>query len=145
MQHELLQPYLGGAGVSEEDHIPELGQGHSFNGFEEQPGDDEELVSSEVPASAPIQAPTEAPRHLDIAADLDDRLILQGTRTRKPSARAAGLATAICLYNYTVPLFVARCFATSIIDAPSATKDNPNLPPEPTSAKQAHIHRFAER
>jgi hypothetical protein len=40
---------------------------------------------------------------------------------------------------------VARCFATSIVDAPSATKNGANLPPEPSSAKQAHIHRFAER
>jgi hypothetical protein len=145
MQHELLQPYLGGAGVSKEDHIPELGQGHSFDGFEEQLGDDEESVSSEVSTSAPIQAPTEAPRHLDIAADLDDRLILQGTRTRKPLAKAAVLATAICLHNYTVPLYVARCFATSIIDAPSATEDNPNLLPKLVSAKQAYIHRFSKR
>jgi hypothetical protein len=149
MQHELLQPYLGGAGVSasKEDHIPELGQGHNFDGFEEQLEDDES-VSSEAPASAPTsaptQAPTEAPRHLDIAADLDDRLILQGTRTRKPSAKAAGLATAICLYNHTVPLYVARCFATSMIDAPNATENNLSLPPELSSAKQAHIHRFAE-
>jgi hypothetical protein len=147
MQHELLQQYLGGAGVpaSKEDHIPELGQGHSFDGFEEQLEEDEDSVSSEVPASAPIQAPTEAPRHLDIAADLDDRLILQGTRTRKPSAKAAGLATAICLYNYTVPLYVARCLATSIINAPSAIENNPNLPPKLLSIKQAYIHRFAER
>ena len=146
MQHELLQPYSGGAGViaSKEDYILELGQGHSFDGFEEQLKDDEESVSSVAPASAPTQATTEAPRHLDIAADLDDRLILQGTRTRKPSAKAAGLATAICLYKHTVPLYVARCFATSMIDAPSATENNPNLPPEPSSAKQAHIHRFAE-
>jgi hypothetical protein len=138
---------LGGAGVTatKEDNIPELGQGHSFDGFEEQLGDDEESVSSEAPASAPTQAPKEAPRHLDIAADLDNRLILQGTRTRKPSAKAAGLATAICLYNYTVPLYVARCFATSIVNAPSATEDNPNLPPELANAKQAHFHRFAER
>jgi FKBP-type peptidyl-prolyl cis-trans isomerase (trigger factor) len=53
MQQELLQPYLGGAGVSKEDYILELGQGHSFDGFEEQLRDDEESVSSEVPASAP--------------------------------------------------------------------------------------------
>jgi hypothetical protein len=146
-QHELPQPYLGGARVhaSNEEHIPELGQGHSFDGFEEQLEDDENSVLSEAPAEAPTQAPKEAPRHLDIAADLDNRLILQGTRTRKPSAKAAGLATATCLHNYAVPLFVARCFATSIIEAPSATKDNPNLPPEPANAKQAYVHRFAER
>jgi hypothetical protein len=53
MQHELLQPYLGGAGVSKRDHIPELSQGHSFDGFEEQLGDDKESVSSKAPASAP--------------------------------------------------------------------------------------------
>jgi hypothetical protein len=142
---------LGGAGVTatKEDNIPELGQGHSFDGFEEQLGDDEESVSSEAPAEAPAeartQAPKEAPRHLDIAADFDDCLILQGTRTRKPSAKAAGLATAICLYNHTVPLNVARCFATSIVDAPSATENNPNLPPKLANAKQAYGHRFAKR
>jgi hypothetical protein len=137
MQHELLQPYLGGAGVTatKEDNIPELGQGHSFDGFEEQPGDDEESVSSEAPASAPTQALKEAPRHLDIAADFDNCLIVQGTRTRKPSAKAARLVTAICLYNYTVPLNVARCFATSIVNAPSATKNNLNLLPKLLSAK----------
>jgi hypothetical protein len=135
MQHELLLPYLGGAGVSKGDHTPELGQGHSFDGFEEQLGDDKESVSSEAPASAPTQAPKEAPRHLDIAADFDDRLILQGTRTRKLLAKAARLATAICLYNYTVPLNVARCFATSIVNAPSATKNNLNLLPKLLSVK----------
>jgi hypothetical protein len=147
MQRELLQPYLGGARVraSNEDYIPELGQGHSFNGFEEQSKDNKESISSKPHASAPTQAPIEAPRHLDIAADQDDRLILQATRMRKPSAKAAGLATAICLQNHTVPLFVARCFATSMIDAPSATKDNPNLLPKLVSAKQARIHRFSKR
>jgi hypothetical protein len=134
MQHK-LQPYLEGAGVSKGDHIPELGQGHSFDGFEEQPRDDEESVSSEAPASAPTQAPKEAPRYLDIAADLNNRLILQGTRTRKPLAKVAGLATAICLHNYTVPLYVARCFATSIINAPSATKNNLNLLPKLANVK----------
>jgi hypothetical protein len=32
-----------------------------------------------------------------------------------------------------------------MVDAPSATKNDLNLPPEPLSAKQAYIHRFAER
>ena len=69
---------MGGAGVSasKEDYILELGQGHSFNGFKEQLKDNKELVSSEVPALAPTQAPTEAPRYLNIAADLNNRLIL---------------------------------------------------------------------
>jgi hypothetical protein len=76
MQHKLLQLYLGGAGVSKGDYILELSQGHSFDGFEEQPGDDKESVSSKAPASAPTQALKEAPRHLNIAADLNNRLIL---------------------------------------------------------------------
>jgi hypothetical protein len=32
-----------------------------------------------------------------------------------------------------------------MVDAPSATKNDLNLPPKPSSAKQAHIHCFAER
>jgi hypothetical protein len=60
-------------------------------------------------------------------------------------AKAARLATAICLYSYTVPLNVARCFATSIVNTLSATKNNLNLPPKLLSAKQAYIYCFSKR
>jgi hypothetical protein len=40
---------------------------------------------------------------------------------------------------------VARCFANATSYSPSVTGDDPTLPPEPTSAKQARHHRFGKQ
>ncbi|KAF1936994.1 hypothetical protein EJ02DRAFT_427023 [Clathrospora elynae] len=105
-------------------HPPEAGQGYDFRGLSNSNNRDN----------------GEAPRHLDITADEDHRLVLDTRRDRKPTAKAAGLTDAISLKH--IPLTVARCFASAISDAPSVTGDDPILPPEPASAKQARHHRF---
>jgi hypothetical protein len=102
--------------------LPELGQGHHFNGF-------------------PVE-PAEAPRHLDVSAGIDNRLILNMKRACRPTAKLATAAVAV-LYNLT-PLSLARCFASAITEAPAVYHSNSaELPPEPTSHKQAMQHVFA--
>jgi hypothetical protein len=102
--------------------LPELGQGHHFNGF-------------------PVE-PAEAPRHLDVSAGIDNRLILNTKRACRPTTKLATTAVAV-LYNLT-PLSLARCFASAIAEAPAMYHSNSaELPPEPTSHKQAMQHVFA--
>ena len=52
------------------------------------------------------------------------------------------LAVAIALHNPHIPVTLARCFATAIAEAPAATKLE--LPPEPTSMKQARVHVYSK-
>jgi hypothetical protein len=81
----------------------------------------------------------EAPRHLDISASCDVHNILSGKRTRRPTQKVS--AVAIALHKPRITPYLARCFATAIATAPTATKLE--LPPEPTSMKQArqHMHK----
>jgi len=104
----------------EDIELPELGQGHRFEGF-------------------PMN-PDEAPRHLDISSTLDNRLIIDTKRSRRPTLKAAAVSI---LYNLT-PNVLARCFASAIAEAPSIyNSTSADLPPEPTSHKQAMQHVFA--
>lgn len=110
-----------------EQEIPEMGKGYRF--------DSAEPLSHETAVNN-VEQPHESPRHLEIAADLDDRLILHGPRLRTKSHRAR-LAIA-------VPLSVARCFAAAINSSPTVCPNNSTLPPEPTSHKQALHHLYAK-
>ena len=84
--------------------------------------------------------PDEAPRHLDISSSLDSRLVVNTKRTRRPTAKVAAISL---LYNLT-PLALARCLAPAIASAPTIYhSSSADLPPEPTSHKQAMVHTFA--
>jgi hypothetical protein len=80
----------------------------------------------------------EAPHHLDISAPIDERNITTSTRSRRPTQRYLAVAK--------VTAKLARCFASTLIDAPSTTSLPPGiaaaagLPPEPVSHKQALHH-----
>jgi hypothetical protein len=80
----------------------------------------------------------EARCHLDISAPIDERNIITGTHSRRPSQRYLAVAK--------VTAKLARCFASTLIDAPSTTSLPPGiaaaagLPPEPVSHKQALHH-----
>jgi len=81
--------------------------------------------------------------YLNITIDKDDYLILNTRGRRKLITKATYLAIAISLKN--VPLTVARCFANATSYSPSVTRDDPTLPPEPTSAKQARHYCFGKQ
>jgi hypothetical protein len=90
---------------------------------------------------SPQDSPIKASCHRDIAADLDERFIKQTKRVRKHSAKVAAVAININI----IPLIVARAFAQALIEAPSThLNDGTNLPPEPTSHKQAMIHKYKD-
>jgi len=103
--------------------LPEQGLGHHFDGLRV---DDSTEFSNSIPPTIP-----EAPRHTEISAGLEPRLILNSTtkRTRKPTtekacsdqqaARKTTLATAIALHNHKLPVGVARAFAAAILAAPT--------------------------
>jgi len=125
--------------------LPEQGLGHHFDGLRV---DDSTEFSNSTPPTIP-----EAPRHTEISAELEPRLILNSTtkRTRKPTtkkacsdqqaARKTTLATAIALHNHKLPVRVARAFAAAILAAPT-TYNSDTLPPEPANGKQARNHKF---
>jgi hypothetical protein len=125
--------------------LPEQGLGYQFDGLHV---DDSTRLSNSTPPTVP-----EAPRHTEISAGLEPRLILDRTtkRTRKPtkkkadndqhSAQGTTLATAIALDNYKIPVKVAQAFAAAMLAAPT-TYNNDSLPPEPANGKQARHHRF---
>jgi hypothetical protein len=123
--------------------LPEQGLGHQFDGLRV---DNSTILSNSTPPTVP-----EAPRHAEIAANMDLRNILDNTtkRTRKPTAkkaesfcaREATLATAVALHNHKLPVKVARAFATAMLATPTTYNNNP-LPPEPANGKQARHHKF---
>ena len=84
--------------------------------------------------------PDKAPRHLDISSTLDNRLIIDTKRSRRPILKAAAVSI---LYNLTLNV-LACCFALAIAEALSIyNSTSTNLPPKPTSHKQAMQHVFA--
>jgi hypothetical protein len=104
----------------DEIQLPELGQGHHFEGFSVEP--------------------REAPCHLDISSTLDSHLIVNTKRACRPTAKAA----AVTILNNLTPLALACCFASAIAEALTIYHSNSaNLPPEPTSHKKAMQHVFA--
>jgi hypothetical protein len=126
--------------LSDDDFsLPEQGLGHHFDGL---CVDDNTKLSNSTPPTVP-----EAPRYTEISAGLEPRLILDSDtkRTRKPTAKKAcsdqqaacktTLATAIALYNYELPVRVARAFASAMLAGPTTYNSN-TLPPEPTNGKQ---------
>ena len=79
----------------------------------------------------------QANRRDEIDGDLSNRnIITTGRRQRQPRRVYAAIAIS---YTHITPQ-LARCFATAIAEAPAATKVE--LPPEPTSAKQARQHLY---
>jgi hypothetical protein len=132
--------------LSDDDFsLPEQGLGHHFDGL---CVDDNTKLSNSTPPTVP-----EAPRHTEISAGLEPRLILDSDtkRTRKPTAKKAcsdqqaarktTLATAIALYNHKLPVRVARAFASAMLAGPTTYNSN-TLPPEPANGKQARHHKF---
>jgi hypothetical protein len=125
--------------------LPEQDLGHHFDGL--CVDDSTELSNSTPPTEL------EAPRHTEISAGLEPRLILDSTtkRTRKPTAKKAysdqqiarktTLATAIAFHNHKLPVRVARAFAAAMLAAPTTYNSN-TLPPEPANGKQARQHKF---
>jgi hypothetical protein len=116
--------------LSDDDFsLPEQGLGHHFDGL---CVDDSTELSNSTPPTIP-----EAPRHTEISAGLEPRLILNSDtkRTCKPTAKKAcsnrqaarktTLATAIALHN-----------------AGPTTYNSNTLPPEPANGKQARHHKF---
>jgi hypothetical protein len=82
--------------------LPEAGQGHEFDGLVENTWLDEDRRDS-------LQdIPVKAPRHRDIAADLDERFIIQTKRVRKPSAKVAAVAI-----NINTILLIVACVRSS--------------------------------
>jgi hypothetical protein len=79
-----------------------------------------------------------APRHLDILAPIDERNIITGTRSRRPTQRYLAVAK--------VTAKLAHCFASALINTlpapslPSGIAAAAGLPPEPVSHKQALHH-----
>jgi hypothetical protein len=98
-----------------------MGKGHEFDGFQ----------------------PPEAPRHLDISAGSDERLILDTKRTRRPTAKAI-VAIPVVKLPDRCSLYLARCFATAMVNALTIPlKHSSSLLPKPTSHKQALLHPLA--
>jgi hypothetical protein len=70
---------------------------------------------------------------------LDERFILQTKRVRKPSKKTAAVAINV----NSIPLIIACAFAQAFTEAPSTyLNDATELPPEPTSHKQAMVHKY---
>jgi hypothetical protein len=121
----------------------EQGLGHQFDGLHI---DNSTIRTNPTPPTVP-----EAPRYIEIAADMNPRNILDNTtkRTRKPTAkkaesifaRDATPATAIALHNHKVPVKVARAFTTAVLATPTTYNNDP-LPPELGNGKQARHHKF---
>jgi hypothetical protein len=82
--------------------------------------------------------PHEAPRHLDISAPIDERNIINGTRSRRQTQHYLAVAE--------VTAKLAHCFASALINTspatslPSGIAVAAGLPPEPVSHKQALHH-----
>jgi hypothetical protein len=80
----------------------------------------------------------EGPCHLDISAPIDERNIITGTRSCRPTQRYFAVAE--------VTAKLAHCFASALIDTlpaaslPSGITAAAGLPPEPVSHKQALHH-----
>jgi hypothetical protein len=117
--------------------LPEIGKAYDFDGLVE------DTLLEDSPHDRPYDSPAEAPHHRDIVANLDKRFIVETKCVRKPSAKAAAVASNININ--TIPLVVARAFAQALTEAPRTyLKDDTNLPPEPTSHKQAMIHKYKD-
>ena len=85
----------------------------------------------------------EAYYYFNITIDKDNYFIFNIRRRYKLTIKATYLIIVISLKN--VPLIVARCFANATSYSPSVTRDDPTLPPKPTSAKQARHYRFGKQ
>jgi hypothetical protein len=115
--------------------LPGIGKDYDFDGLVE------DTLLDDSPHDRPYDSPAEAPHHHDIIANSDKRFIIKTMCVRKPSAKTAAVAINI----NTIPLIVARAFAQALSEALSTyLQDDTNLPPEPTSHKQATIHKYKD-
>jgi transposase InsO family protein len=135
----------GGVAPQEDPIMPELGHGFEFEGLdeEEQPIQQEPVTPRRRGRPPGHRNPYEyvpenygAPRRGEISGHLDKDNIVTSKRVRRPPSRYSNVA-----------LTLARCFATALTVAAATygSKDDPNLPPEPTTHKQALRHQFASQ
>ena len=118
--------------LEDDFELPEQGLGHDFDGL-----DNSTIINNLTPLRHP-----EAPRHLDISADFNERNILDPSikRSRKPTAsKMASLAAVIALPNHKLPVCVTRAFASAMLSNPVTD----GLPPEPNGLKQARFHKYS--
>ncbi|KAF2631436.1 hypothetical protein BU25DRAFT_479004 [Macroventuria anomochaeta] len=87
----------------------------------------------------PLTCRPQAARHLNISANVEGRNIIDGPRKRRPTEE---MVAAIALYNPYIPVALARCFATAIAQAPSATPLQ--FPPELVNGKQTRQHVYSK-
>jgi hypothetical protein len=136
----------------DEDEAPEISSGTIFDGFNEAtsfnfnadinnltitpPTSDTELANARASPSPPQRS--EAPRHLNISTSVETRNIITGHRKRRPTHKLM----AIALLKPYIPVTLARCLATAIVNAPVATKRE--FPPEPVNGKQARRHLYCK-
>jgi hypothetical protein len=116
--------------------LPETGQG-----LDNDLADYHNNLDSFVGRYKDRPASQHAPRHFDVSANMNPCLILDGKRVRKPTAKAAAVATT----THTTPLIVARKFALALTNTQSThANNNTDSPPEPTSHKKAMIHKYKD-
>lgn len=140
----------GGVATEDDPIMPDLGHGFEFDGLDDhpiQPQPEPEPVRQQAAPSRPRGRPpghrnpyeyveqNHAPsRQGEIGSQLNVDNIVTGKRGRKPNPRYANIA-----------ITLARCFATALTSATYGSKDNPSLPPKPTTHKQALRHQFASQ